>query len=191
MKSAVQERRRFSRQELPERVSINLLEPATPGPVRHVNYSEGGLCLRLDRALEVRSFVRMQLTPDDAARRTMEVTGRVAWVMQRMDLRSRSPLFDIGVEFADALPRLQQALGERTAGGRAGKLLDPASLGGRTFVPHIEKKSAAHGRWHLVVAVEGAPCFSGHYDSERAALQAWSKFKSSQARAQAKRGRAS
>lgn len=188
--STVQERRRFSREDLPQRVLVNLLEPNAHGPVTHVNYSEGGLCVRLHQALEVRTRVRMQLKPEDAPHHPMEVTGRVAWVMQRLDLHTASPLYDIGIEFTDALPKIRQAIGQRVAARPAGKRLEPASLSGRVFVPSLEKGATAAGRWHLVVAVEGVPCFSGHYASERAAVLAWTKFKSSQARAQAKRGRA-
>ena len=186
--ATVQERRKFNRLDLPEHVSINLLEPDASGPVTHINYSEGGVCLRLTQALEIHTLVRMQLRPEDAAHRSMELTGRVAWVMQRLDLRTAAPQYDIGIEFTDAVPKIQKALGQRLA-GRAASALAPASLSGRTFVPHVEKVSAPQGRWHLVVAVEGAPCFSGHYESERAVVQAWAKFKSSQARAQAKRTR--
>lgn len=191
MTASVQERRRFLRQDVPERVSVNLLEPSAAGPVTYVNYSEGGLCLRLTQALDVRAVVRMRLRPEDASHRPISLTGRVAWVMQRLDLRTSAPLFDIGIEFTDAVPKIQQALGRRLAGQRAGTRLEPSSIGGRLFVPQLEKTAAPHGRWHLVVAVESVPCFSGHYDSERAALLAWGKFKSSQARRPAKRARAS
>lgn len=190
MTPTMQERRRFIRLDLPERVSINLLEPDASGPVTHVNYSEGGLCLRLTQALEVRSRVRMQLRPEDAAQRPMELIGRVAWVMQRLDLRTSAPQFDIGIEFTDARSKRQKTLGARVAGRAGGKRLEPVSLSGRTFVPQLEKAGAPQGRWHLVVAVEGVPCFSGHYESERAAMLAWAKFKSRQARVQAKRARA-
>lgn len=191
MTLTMQERRRFIRLDLPARVSINLLEPDASGPVTHVNYSEGGLCLRLTQALEVRSRVRMQLRPEDAAQRPMELTGRVAWVMQRLDLRTSVPQFDIGIEFTDALLKQQKTLSARVAGRTTGgKRLEPVSLSGRMFVPQLERVGAPQGRWHLVVAVEGVPCFSGHYESERAAMLAWTKFKTSQARVQAKRARA-
>lgn len=202
MAASVQERRRFLRQDVPARVSVNLLEPSAAGPVTYVNYSEGGLCLRLTQALDVRTVVRMRLRPEDASHRPISLTGRVAWVMQRLDLRTAAPLFDIGIEFTDAVPKIQQALGRRLAGRAAprrgsgsraasGKPLEPSSISGRLFVPQLDKTVAPHGRWHLVVAVEGVPCFSGHYDSERAALLAWDTFQSRQARRPAKRARAS
>src|SRR3989338_6777358 len=103
LKTLTQERRRFPRSAVAARLSVNLVHPRTAS-VSHVNYSEGGLCLRLDEALEVRSLIRFQVAPAKSGERPksprlIECTGRVAWVIQRMDLRSMPPfLFDIGIE---------------------------------------------------------------------------------------------
>ena len=61
--SPVQERRSFVRSEFPPRFGINLLEPQRPVLADGLNVSEGGLCLRVEETLEVRSLVRLQITP--------------------------------------------------------------------------------------------------------------------------------
>lgn len=192
IKTLVAERRRFPRGPLPPRAAINLLQPHTSVSVASVNYGEGGVCLRLEEAIEVRSLVRLQLTPErpgpvGGQPRPVECTGRVAWVIQRLDLRPMPPfLFDVGIEFVDPPPVLRQLIAQR--GGLAAlkkpsgkdKALEFAAIRGRHFIPHVEREGGHSSRWHLVVSVDGVPCFSGRYPSERAALAAWAKFKRQQ-----------
>ncbi len=183
--ASIQERRRFPRTARPGSLAINLLEPYAAKNVPHVNTSEGGLCLRLPGALEMRSLVRLQVGagPADGRKRT-ELVGRVAWVMQRLDLRARPPFpYDVGIEFLQPahLARLATVPGGR--GERVPRLardLEPAMLRGRTYAPEVTREGSA--RWHLIVTVESVPCFSGHYASERAARGAWAKFKRTQGR---------
>jgi len=117
LKTLTQERRRFPRTAAAARLSINLVHPHAAS-VSHVNYSEGGLCLRLDESLEVRSLIRLQVAGARASagqRRPVECTGRVAWVIQRMDLRSMPPfLFDVGIEFVDPPPLLRRLIARRS-----------------------------------------------------------------------------
>lgn len=194
-KTAAPERRHFSRAPWPGGLGINLLQPQGVIPVDRVNMSEGGLCLRLPTMLEVRSLVRLQLTPargiSTEGLRMVECTGRVAWVTQRLDLRDMPPyLFDVGIELVD-LPRrwhrwfTQQDGSAVPMQGRSsgqGKGLEPAAINGRWFVPRLERVGAREGRWHLVVTVEDAPCFSQRFPTERAALVAWARFKRGQAK---------
>jgi len=199
MNTIIAERRQHPRDAVSPRVAINLLQPHASATISSINYSEGGLCLRLREALEVRSLVRLQVTPtrpgDGEGRtgeisapsrgsRPVECTGRVAWVIQRLDLRSVPPfLFDIGIEFVDPPPILRQLIAQR--GGLAalkdraapGKGLDSSVIRGRHFIPRLEREASRPPRWHLVVSVDGAPCFSGRYPSERTALIAWAAFK--------------
>jgi hypothetical protein len=53
---------------------------------------------------------------------------------------------------------------------------------GRQFIPRLERDAHRPSQWHLVVSVDGAPCFSNRYPSERAALSAWSQFQRQQAK---------
>lgn len=194
LNSTIQERRSAPRSSTPSRLAINLLKPQGTIPANGVNLSDGGLCLRLQETLEVRSLVRLQVTPEGAravkGTRSVECTGRVAWVIQRMDLRAAPPfLFDVGIEFVDPPPLLRQVLAQHGGRLRALKVravrqqaLEAVHILGRRFVPHVECEANHPLRWHLVVSVDGVPCFSGHYPSQRAANAAWEAFKRRQAK---------
>ena len=186
----VQERRQFVRGEFPPRFGIHLLDPERPVPPDGVNVSQGGLCLRLQEGLEVRSLVRFQITPSAKAPRALTCTGRVAWVVQRLDLATTSPfLYDVGIEFVDPSAMLRQLLARRGLRLSAppppqthAKQLEAAVIRGRHFMPRLDRAAGRPSRWHLVVSVDGAPCFSDHYSSERAALAGWAQFKRRRAR---------
>lgn len=186
----LQERRRFARSEPSDRFLINLLRPEGPLAADYVNWSEGGMCLRLQETLEVRSTVRLQVMAGRA--RPVECTGQVAWVMQRMDLRGIPPfLFDIGIRFVNPPLPLRQWMAQRegalapppTNGPPAQEtVLEPSTIRGRQLVPRLLREAGRSSPWHLVVSVDGLPCFSGHYASQRAATIAWAVFQRQQAR---------
>ena len=181
------ERRRFTRHALPARFSVQLLQAhRSTAAAEGVNLSEGGLCLRLREMLEVRSLVRLQLTPANGGRgrRPVRCTGRVTWVVQRLDLRGVPPfLFDTGIELVDPPAILRQAAAQAGAGpalprrGVRSTKLGAVVVRGREYVPRVEHSAGPPPRWHLVVRAEGVPCVSEHYPSERAALAAWARFR--------------
>ncbi len=186
--TTVQERRRFTRHGA-LRCSVDLLQPHGPVTAESVNVSEGGLCIRLDQMLEVRSLVQLQLIPDRTSR-PMACRGRVTWVMQRLDLRNMPPLlFDTGIEFINPSPSLRQFLSRqgvelisaKSASTRQ-KRLEPSVIRGRTFVPRLDHTATRPSGWHLVVSVDGMACFSEHFPSERTAVTAWTTFKRRQAK---------
>ena len=197
MPTLAAERRKFLRRALPARFVVHVVRATQSVAAEGVNFGEGGLCLRLREALDVRSSVQLRFTPartpakDGGGTRARAVTcaGRVAWVIQRLDLRDHPPfVFDTGVEFANPPPMLRRlashdtelaALKQRAAPQR---MLEPFLTRGRGFLPRLERSSSRPPRWHLVVSVDGVPCFSAHYPSERAAIAAWAKFKRQQAR---------
>lgn len=192
LKTLTPERRRFQRSAWPSRLAINLLEPHATS-VNSINYSEAGLCLRLEASVEVRSLVRFELQPGHAGSgkpsRSVECTGRVAWVIQRLDLRPSPPfLFDVGIEFIDPPSFIRQWMTNShetlNAVKRPGapRAMESAAIRGRVFVPRLERESTRPARWHLIVSVDGAPCFSDRYASERAALTAWTQFQRQQSR---------
>ena len=190
----VEERRRFSRSDSQPRFGINLLNPQGSVAADSVNFSEGGLCLRLQETLEVRSLVRLQLIPAGResvrGQRLPQCNGRVTWVIQRLDLRSLPPfLYDVGIEFVDPPPSLRQLMaqsGMELGGSRERSVqetpLASAVIRSRHYIPRLERAPNHALRWHLVVTVDGVPCFSSHYPSERAAIAGWTKFKRQQAR---------
>ena len=215
--TAVQDRRRFGRVEVPPRLAVDLLQPDRRLSADAVNISEAGLCLRLEERLEVRSLVNLQLTPSraGAARnlshlsrlsrahareahareapsrgaRAIRCEGRVAWVIQRLDLRDEAPyLFDVGIEFADPpafLRRLMIGRGSRPVSRLpAAHTVSVASavIRGREYVPRLERRAGARPSWHLIISVDGVPCLSERYLSERAAKAAWEAFRRRQAR---------
>jgi hypothetical protein len=188
-----QERRRYLRSDGPARFAINLVNPQGAVLAGSVNVSEGGLCLRVQEELEVRALIQVRLTPAGSAaqgRRSVRCTGRVAWVIQRLDLRENPPfLYDVGIEFVDPPAMLRQMLARQglgvpspKPGGSRERPLASVILRGRTYVPRLERSSSPQGRWHLVVSIGGVPCFSRHYASERAALNGWEQFKRQHAR---------
>ncbi len=154
-----------------------------------MNVSEGGLCIRLDQMMAVRSLVQLQLTPHRKSR-PMHCRGRVTWVMQRLDLRDMPPLlFDTGIEFVDPSPSLRQFLIRQgielmstKKASTPRKQLEPSVIRGRTFVPRLEYTATRPSRWHLVVSVDDMACFSEHFPSERTAVTAWRTFKRRQAK---------
>ena len=184
---STQERRRFTRNETPTRLAINLLQPDRAITATGVNLSGGGLCLRLQESVEVRSTVRLEFVP---GRRSVTCLGRVCWVIQRLDLREAPPfLYDVGIEFVDAPPLLRQLLAQQgirvaTPSVQRGRqrALEPSAIRGRAYLPRLEHLPGPLSRWHLVVSVDGVPCFSQRYPSERTALAGWTRFKRQQAR---------
>jgi hypothetical protein len=192
--TAVQDRRRFARLEAPPRIVIDLLQSDRRLPVDAVNISEAGLCLRLEERLEVRSLVNLQVTPGRRgparAGRPVRCEGRVAWVIQRLDLREAPPyLFDVGIEFADPPAFLQRLISPRgrcqpTRAQASARIvpLVPAQIRGRQFVPKLERTPGSKPEWHLIVSIDSVPCFSERYLSERAAKAGWETFRRRQAR---------
>ncbi|HEX9781056.1 MAG TPA: PilZ domain-containing protein [bacterium] len=190
------ERRRFSRSGSGRPLGVSLLQPRPSGAVDGVNVSEGGLCLRMEEALEIRSLVRLEVSSEREAfarsRQPLQCRGRVAWVVQRLDLRDRPPfLFDIGIEFVDPSPLLREMLGLLDiAPGTSGSLpsaaprkgLAPLVTATRAFVPQLVRESGPPIRWHLAVFADGVPCFSQRFPSQRAAIEAWGRFKRAQLR---------
>ena len=63
------------------------------------NIGLGGVCVLLDKGLDIFSTVGLDLTLDDG-KGPLHVKGTVVWVVQRKEFR-KGPNFDTGVEFAD------------------------------------------------------------------------------------------
>lgn len=192
--TVTQERRKFTRSEAEPRLEVDLLQLRRAIPANSLNLSQGGLCLRLEEMVEIHSLVRLRVLPEASASlrnsRPVECTGRVAWVIQRLDLRNAPPfLFDVGIEFVNPPAKVRHLLAGR--GGQSAavqrpatreKGLDPSVIRGRHYIPNLRFEPTSALRWHLVVSVEGVPCFSGHYPTGREALAAWALFKRRQAR---------
>lgn len=188
------EHRRTGRVDFQGRVELEVSHRAARLEGSSLNLSEGGVCVRMQESLDVRSPVTLWLFAQSRTR-PLQCLGRVTWVVQRLDLRTIPPfLYDIGVEFVKPPARLR-ALASRlgltmrglSAGavahvGPAGKVvkhhsLQPATIRGRAYEPRLVHELGSQASWHLVVKVDGAPCFSQRYASEHESLHAWSQFR--------------
>ncbi len=154
--------------------------------------------MRLEKALEVRSLVRLKVSREQEAvkqeavvpKRPVECKGRVAWVTQRLDLRNAPPfLFDIGIEFVNPpafLRKLMESSVDPSLRGvaksRRDRILETYEKHERTYTARLKREENSSGSWHLIVSVEGVPCFSGRYTSEKAAVSAWTQYKRRQIR---------
>ena len=191
--NAVQERRKVFRVDFRGRAEVGPLTGSARNtsasevwPADSVNLSEDGACLRLQRELSIHTHVALRLFTE-SRKRPCECTGRVAWVVQRLDLRDVPPfLYDVGVEFINPSSRLRQfashlgldlktSNGAKTSAPKAA--LEPAMIRQRCYVPRVEQEPGAPRRWHLVVTVDGAPCFSRRFASWRELGEAWARFK--------------
>jgi len=181
---SLQERRKVPRVDFLGRVEINLLHPGMRLKASSLNLSEAGICVRLQEALDIHSPVKLRLFAA-SRKRPLECGGRVAWVVQRLDLRDTPPfVYDVGVEFVDPPPRLRQLVARtgitvKPKGLRPprGNFLQPVWITGRCYVPRVERELSPSVCWHLVVSVEGTPCFSQRFSTGREALEAWHQFK--------------
>jgi hypothetical protein len=95
----------------------------------------------------------------------------------------------VGIEFVDPPPLLRQLIARRQGALTASRktmihrrALATRIVRGRQFIPHLERDPGNTSPWHLIVSVDGVPCFSHRYTSEAAALVGWSQFKRAQAK---------
>ena len=184
----VQERRRLTRVDFQGRVEIDAVGPhpetrAPSLPTSSINLSEGGVCVRVEHELAVRSRVVLRVF-SSPRRRPVQCDGRVAWVMQRLDLRPAPPfLYDVGVEFLkppDSLRRFAARLGlplkpVEKATPRRLRLL-PATIRDRRYLASLEQERSGSNRWHVIVTVDGTPCFGQRCESLQEAKAAWQRF---------------
>ncbi len=178
----VQEHRKRARGPFGSRVQVAVPPAARAMEANSVNLSEGGMCLRLKEVLEVNARVQLRLFAQ-AKKRPLMCAGRVAWVMQRLDLRARAPfVYDVGVEFVKPPLTLRQVTSTLTrpvlrptvVNGRMP--LEPTLVGERRYLPTLQREPAAGGSWHLVVRVDGVPCFAKRFRSQQDASRAWGAF---------------
>jgi len=66
------------------------------------NVGLGGVCVLLERELNIFSPVELELTLVDE-KPPLKVQGTIVWVVRRAD-RKKGPCFDTGIEFAELTP---------------------------------------------------------------------------------------
>lgn len=184
----LEERRKLRRVDFQGRVEIDPVAPradARPTSVstRSVNLSEGGVCVRVADELTVHSRVVLRVFAQPR-KRPVECDGRVAWVVQRLDLRATPPfLYDVGVEFLKppgSLRRFASRLGLplKPVDNVTPKplRLAPATINNRSYLASLEQERQGSKRWHVIVTVDGTPCFGQRCESLQEAKAAWQRF---------------
>ncbi len=66
------------------------------------NVGQGGVCVLLEKGLDIFSPVELELKLDDG-KPPVHVEGTIVWVVRRRELK-KGPSFDTGIEFAELTP---------------------------------------------------------------------------------------
>lgn len=66
------------------------------------NVGLGGVCVYLDKGLDIFSPVDLELALDDG-KPPVKIQGTIVWVVRRREFK-RGPCFDTGVEFSELSP---------------------------------------------------------------------------------------
>ena len=93
------DQRRFPRRKCQCIVNLRQLEKAAPISSTTENVGLGGVCVLLERALDIFSPVDLDLALEDG-RPPIKVQGTIVWVVRRRNLK-KGPSFDTGIEFAE------------------------------------------------------------------------------------------
>ena len=92
------DQRRFPRANFKCVVTIRQVGEPTAVSTNTENIGLGGICVMLDKGLDIFSPVDLELNLEDG-KGPLKVQGTIVWVVRRRELR-RGPSFDTGVEFA-------------------------------------------------------------------------------------------
>ena len=93
------DQRRFPRIRHQCTVSLRQTAGRPSVSVMTENVGSGGLCVLLDRGLDIFSPVDVELSLDDG-QSPVACRGMIAWVVRRREL-NRPTMFDTGIEFVD------------------------------------------------------------------------------------------
>ena len=115
------DQRRFPRAKYKCVVSLRQPDGASNVSATTENIGLGGVCVLLDKGLDIFSPVALYLTLEDG-KPPLAVQGTIVWVVRRREFR-KGPYFDTGVEFADLSPedkaRLEAVLDKANAGKKS------------------------------------------------------------------------
>ena len=93
--------RRFPRANYKCVVTIRQAGESTAIAAITENIGLGGICILLEKGLDIFSPVELDLNLEDG-KGPLKVRGTIVWVVRRRELR-KGPSFDTGVEFAELL----------------------------------------------------------------------------------------
>ena len=107
---SVDEQRQFPRVAFDGQTLIRTPQRATFMPCESRIVSVGGMCLRLEEDMELRSEVDVQIVTGASAA-PIQCRGRVNWTTARLDVRPQPPIpYDIGIEFVGLSQHLRSEL---------------------------------------------------------------------------------
>ena len=95
------DQRRFPRAKYKCTVTIRQADEPTVIAAITENVGLGGICILLEKGLDIFSPVELDLNLEDG-KGPLKVRGTIVWVVRRRELR-KGPSFDTGVEFAELL----------------------------------------------------------------------------------------
>jgi Tfp pilus assembly protein PilZ len=96
------DQRRFPRAKYKCVVKLRQAGPGVPIASETENIGMGGICVLLERGLDIFAPVDLEIFLEDT-KPPVRVGGTVVWVVRRGDIK-RKAAFDTGVEFTDIAP---------------------------------------------------------------------------------------
>ena len=102
------DQRRFPRAKCRCKVKISQRGSTATLATATENIGLGGVCVLLERGLDIFSTVELELVLDDSGP-PMKLQGSVVWVVRRQELK-KGPSFDTGIEFSGLSPQQKARL---------------------------------------------------------------------------------
>jgi len=99
------DQRRFPRAKYKCVVKLKQEGDSAPIAATTENIGLGGICVLLERGLDIFSPVDLEITLEDG-QPPLSTNGTIVWVVRRGDLK-RKPAFDTGIEFSDLPPEVK------------------------------------------------------------------------------------
>ena len=96
------DQRRFPRAKYQCTVKLTQEGGTTTTSAVTENIGLGGVCVLLEKGLDIFSPVELELTLSDG-KLPLKVKGTIVWVVRRRELK-KGPCFDTGVEFSELSP---------------------------------------------------------------------------------------
>ena len=102
------DQRRFPRAKY--KCVVTLRQDAKSSPITSTteNIGLGGICVLLERGLDIFSPVDVEISLEDK-NPPLKIQGTIVWVVRRREVK-KGASFDTGVEFAELLPEVKARL---------------------------------------------------------------------------------
>jgi len=97
------DQRRFPRAQYTCVVTLRQKGVSTPLSASTENVGMGGVCVLMEKSLDIFSPVELELNLEDG-KPSVQARGTVVWVVRRRELK-KGPSFDTGIEFSELTPQ--------------------------------------------------------------------------------------